>query len=72
MSPAGGFEEGEGTGGIPLDARLLGYHGEHGQQDPVELVEAPPQPPLAETLEYLGAVRVFLLVGAVRHHLTVS
>lgn len=51
------------------NAHLLGHHGEHRQQNAIELIEAAPQPSLAQPLEDLGAVGVLLLVGAVRHHL---
>lgn len=53
------------------EAYLLGNHGEYGQLDAVELVEAAPQARLAQSLENLGHVGVPLLVGAVCHNLQV-
>lgn len=50
------------------DSDLLGSDGQHGQFNPVELIEATPGAGLGEALVYPAETAVVHLVGAVEHH----
>ena len=53
--------------GVGDGGHLLRHHGQHGQRDAVELVEAAPHARLCQPAEDLGAVAVRLLARAVPH-----